>query len=140
MKTIRAKLLISFSFLFVALITVGGLGWYSAKVANDGLNTVFADRVKPLDDLKRIADLNAASVKTLEQQSQTMDTRVSIFRVGENATAAPAVRKDAPPVARLARPAARHAPARKANGRGTIAGMQTALAEAFHEDNDMKEF
>jgi methyl-accepting chemotaxis protein len=60
--TIRTKLLASLSVLFASLLIVGAVGWYASKVANDGLNTVFVDRVQPLRDLKAIADLYAINI------------------------------------------------------------------------------
>lgn len=62
MKTIKLKLLVSLFALFVALLAIGGAGWYAAKVANDGLSTVFKDRVEPLGDLKAISDLYAVEI------------------------------------------------------------------------------
>jgi methyl-accepting chemotaxis protein len=62
MKTIRAKLLAVFSSLIVALLAIGGTGWYAAKIANDGLYTVFKDRVEPLRDLKQVSDLYAVNI------------------------------------------------------------------------------
>jgi methyl-accepting chemotaxis protein len=62
MKTIKAKLLVSLSLLFVVLLAIGGGGWYAAKTANDGLNTVYIDRVEPLRDLKVIADMYAVNI------------------------------------------------------------------------------
>lgn len=62
MKTIKAKLYASLLFLLIALITVGGMGWYAAKIANDGLYTVFKDRVEPLRDLKAVSDFYAVNI------------------------------------------------------------------------------
>jgi methyl-accepting chemotaxis protein len=62
MKTIKTKLLLSLSALLLALVAIGSVGWYSAKVANDGLNTVYTDRVVPLRDLKVVADMFAVNI------------------------------------------------------------------------------
>ena len=62
MKTIKAKLYASLFFLLTALMTVGAVGWYAAKVANDGLYTVFKDRVEPLRDLKAVSDFYAVNI------------------------------------------------------------------------------
>ena len=97
-----------------------------------------------------LVEQNAAAAKALEQQSQAMDQRVSIFRLEDAKPAAaqpPAValkRSGAngsrPPVA-AAQPAAtapkRPAPAAK---RGVVGRMQAALATAFKTDADWKEF
>ncbi len=62
MKTVKAKLIVSMLALFVAILAVGGAGWYAATVANGGLRTVFNDRVKPLGDLKAVADGYAVEI------------------------------------------------------------------------------
>jgi methyl-accepting chemotaxis protein len=62
MKTIKAKLLGVFASLIVALMAVGGAGWYAAQVANSGLYSVFKDRVEPLRDLKTVSDLYAWNI------------------------------------------------------------------------------
>ena len=62
MRTIKAKLLASLLTLFAALLAIGGAGWYAASVANNGLSTVFTDRVKPLGELKIVADLYAVNI------------------------------------------------------------------------------
>ena len=46
----------------VLLIMIGFLGMYSAKKSNDGLDTVYKDRVVPLKDLKVIADMYAVNI------------------------------------------------------------------------------
>jgi methyl-accepting chemotaxis protein len=60
--TIKTKLLASLTVLFAALLIIGGVGWYASKVANDGLNTVFVDRIRPLRDLKALGDLYAINI------------------------------------------------------------------------------
>ncbi len=62
MHTLKARLLMSLMLLFAALLAVAIAGWYSAKTANDGLTTVFNDRVKPLRDLKAVSDLYAVNI------------------------------------------------------------------------------
>jgi methyl-accepting chemotaxis protein len=62
MKSIKAKMFAALFSLLVALLTVGGAGWYAAKIANDGLYTVFKDRVEPLKGLKSISDLYAVNI------------------------------------------------------------------------------
>ena len=62
MKTIKTKLLVSLSSLLLALVVIGSVGWYAAQVANDGLNTVYSDRVVPLRDLKVVADMFAVNI------------------------------------------------------------------------------
>jgi methyl-accepting chemotaxis protein len=62
MKTIKAKMLAVFASLIVALLAAGGAGWFAAQVANNGLYTVFKDRVEPLRDLKTVSDLYAWNI------------------------------------------------------------------------------
>ena len=62
MRTIKGKLLTSLAFLFISVLVVAGIGTYAARVANNGLETVFNDRVKPLRDLKAVADLYAVNI------------------------------------------------------------------------------
>ena len=62
MTTIKAKLFTSLFALLAAFLAVGGVGWYAAKIANDGLYTVFKDRVEPLRDLKAVSDLYAVNI------------------------------------------------------------------------------
>ena len=49
-------------FLSVLLIIIGSLGLYSAIRSNSGLDTVYKDRVVPLNDLKIIADMYAVNI------------------------------------------------------------------------------
>jgi methyl-accepting chemotaxis protein len=96
-----------------------------------------------------LVEENAASAKTLEHQSETMNERVAFFNLDDHVEAR-AVRTPAPaPVARMAaKPARREAvPVRKAvaaavNGRrgGPVGRMQAAVATAMAEDPDWKEF
>jgi methyl-accepting chemotaxis protein len=62
MKSIKAKLLTALLLLFTVLPAIGGAGWYAAKIANDGLSTVYSDRVRPLGDLKAVADMYAVNI------------------------------------------------------------------------------
>jgi methyl-accepting chemotaxis protein len=49
-------------FMSVLLAGVGMLGIWSAKDANDGLETVYKDRVVPLEQLKTISDMYAVNI------------------------------------------------------------------------------
>ncbi|RAI36465.1 methyl-accepting chemotaxis protein [Rhodoplanes serenus] len=62
MTSVRSKLLTSILLLFVAFVCTAGVGWYASRVSNQGLQTVFNDRVKPLRDLKGVADLYAINI------------------------------------------------------------------------------
>jgi methyl-accepting chemotaxis protein len=61
-RSIKAKLFAALLALFAALFVVASVGWYASQVANNGLETVFNDRVKPLRDLKIVSDLYAVNV------------------------------------------------------------------------------
>jgi methyl-accepting chemotaxis protein len=86
-----------------------------------------------------LVEENAATAKTLQQQSAAMTDRVGFFRIEEGAVAA-APRQMQAPVREAPKPAAaaRNAPAGK---RGGIVGrMQNALATALKKDPDWEEF
>ena len=97
-----------------------------------------------------LVEQNAAAAKALEQQSQTMDERVSFFQLGQDMgdTAPPAVVAKLAPQLRPAAPAKRSAaavPAKRpaamaAAERGSARRMQTALAAAVNEEASWKEF
>nr|WP_320012511.1 HAMP domain-containing methyl-accepting chemotaxis protein [uncultured Desulfobulbus sp.] len=59
---ISSRLYILVGTMAVLLLVIGFLGLSSAKKSNQGLNTVFKDRVVPLKDLKTIADLYAVNI------------------------------------------------------------------------------
>jgi methyl-accepting chemotaxis protein len=100
-----------------------------------------------------LVEENAATAKTLEQQSTTMTAEVSVFKVGDDdvpmtpaapkrpaaapqksaAPAKPAPAKSAAP-AKASKPAPAAAPRR-----GTVGQMQTALAAAY-QDPEWKDF
>jgi methyl-accepting chemotaxis protein len=93
-----------------------------------------------------LVEENAASAKTLEHQSETMNEKVAFFKLDEQIEAH--VAKAPSPVARMAaKPPAKVAPARKTvvaavSGRrgGPVGRMQAAVATAMSEDADWKEF
>jgi methyl-accepting chemotaxis protein len=60
--TVKARLLLLISFMSIVAISLSFLGLYVTKQANDGLKTVYADRVIPLRDLKIIADMYAVNI------------------------------------------------------------------------------
>src|SRR3954468_18759877 len=62
MKTLKAKLLIALLLLLTTTVMVAVAGWYASQTANDALSTVFNDRVKPVRDLKIVADLYAVNI------------------------------------------------------------------------------
>jgi methyl-accepting chemotaxis protein len=104
-----------------------------------------------------LVEENAASAKSLEQQSQTMDERVSFFRVEDAQSAGAAPRPPAAASKRSGSEAARPQPAKNqaaaphqpagaakrpagAAKRGPVGRMQAALATAFQGEPDWKEF
>ncbi|WP_430913323.1 methyl-accepting chemotaxis protein [Methylobacterium sp. sgz302541] len=62
MRSIRSRLLVALASLFAAVVLMAGVGWYASSVANQGLDTIYADRVVPLRDLKIIADMYAVNI------------------------------------------------------------------------------
>ena len=130
----------------------------------DQINKALTQMDEVTQQNSALVEENAASAKTLEHQSETMNDRVAFFKLDEGAEShavkPPAVRPPAPaPSARAAAktpakpPAKREAaPARKPasaaiaaaalNGRrgGPVGRMQAAVATAMAEDTDWKEF
>ena len=60
--SIKAKLLTVLVSLSVLLSVVVASGWIGTRSLNDSIETMYADRVVPLSDLKKVADLYAVSV------------------------------------------------------------------------------
>lgn len=58
----KSKMTLMFAISFVALLTLGLIGVLKLAVVNDGLKTVYNDRVVPLDQLKKIADAYAVNI------------------------------------------------------------------------------
>jgi len=61
-QKIGTRLFILMGFLSLLMIMIGFTGLRSARLSNDGLNTVYSDRVVPLKDLKVIADMYAVNI------------------------------------------------------------------------------
>jgi hypothetical protein len=85
-----------------------------------------------------LVEENAATAKTLEQQSQGMDERVSFFRLGDGAAADAPARVTMMPKRPAATAPKRAAPAAK--GGGPVGRMQASLAVAVNKTPDWKEF
>jgi methyl-accepting chemotaxis protein len=60
--SIRTRLLAGIGALFLSLLLVAAKGWRASGTANQGLQTVFNDRVVPLRDLKIVADMYAVNM------------------------------------------------------------------------------
>jgi methyl-accepting chemotaxis protein len=110
----------------------------------DQINTALSQMDEVTQQNSALVEENAASVKTLEQQAKAMEEQVSFFHIGN--TAIEPVRKaaapEAPVMASKPQPAAaaKTTTAPKANGRGLVGRMQAALATAFKQDPEWKEF
>jgi methyl-accepting chemotaxis protein len=59
---LKTKLLVALGVLTASLVAVGGVGFYASRVAINGLDTVYADRVIPLGQIKEAGDLYAIEV------------------------------------------------------------------------------
>jgi methyl-accepting chemotaxis protein len=115
----------------------------------DHINKALSQMDEVTQQNSALVEENAASAKTLEDQSEMMNQKVAFFKLDDRVEVH-AVRTPAPPpVARMAaKPARREAvPVRKAvaaavNGRrgGPVGRMQAAVATAMAEDADWKEF
>lgn len=62
MRSIRSKLMLSLGLLCCAIAVMACAGYFAAKSSQDDLQTVFLDRVKPLRDLKIVADFYAVNI------------------------------------------------------------------------------
>jgi methyl-accepting chemotaxis protein len=60
--SLKAKLLSALGALTLVLIAIAASGWLASRTANNGLETVYQERVKPLRDLKVVSDLYAVNV------------------------------------------------------------------------------
>ena len=115
----------------------------------DQVNTALSQMDEVTQQNSALVEENAATAKTLEQQSMAMNERVGAFRLTDQPSAGEArqrpvvaLKRPAPeaPRAQPAAPAKRH-PAPAPSGRGGPVGrMQAALATAIKDDPDWKEF
>jgi methyl-accepting chemotaxis protein len=114
----------------------------------DQVNTALSQMDEVTQQNSALVEENAATAKTLEQQSMAMNDRVGAFKLTDAPSGADGQRpvvalKRPAPEAALERPAApaqrRPAPAPAGRG-GPVGRMQTALATAFKDDPDWKEF
>jgi methyl-accepting chemotaxis protein len=122
----------------------------------DQINKALTQMDEVTQQNSALVEENAASAKTLEHQSETMNEKVAFFKLDERAdshvakapkpTPAPATRMPAKPAKREAAPVRKPASAAVAaaavNGRrgGPVGRMQAAVATAMAEDPDWKEF
>jgi methyl-accepting chemotaxis protein len=114
---------------------VGEIASASAEQSTgiDQISTALSQMDEITQQNSALVEENAASVKTLEQQSQAMDEQISVFKLGTLAETAEAMRRVAPEAPKQP---SRHV-ARRANGNESARG---ALAVAREEDADWKEF
>jgi methyl-accepting chemotaxis protein len=95
-----------------------------------------------------LVEQNAATAKTLEEQSSAMDERVSFFRIDDAETSLRAGRAAGKPAAAPRTPAApagkpKHSASPRTNGatrHAPVRRMQAALATAVAKDSDWEEF
>jgi methyl-accepting chemotaxis protein len=71
LKTIRAKLLFVVGLLGLGLIVVGVSANVALRVANDKIDTIIADRVLPMEELKAVSDAFAVSIVDTAWKAQT---------------------------------------------------------------------
>jgi methyl-accepting chemotaxis protein len=102
----------------------------------DQVNKALAQMDEVTQQNSALVEENAATAKTLEQQSVAMSERVGVFRV-DGSEAAEAPRRAAPKP--MAVPPARK-PAVVSRPAAGARRMQTALAAAIKDDPDWKEF
>jgi methyl-accepting chemotaxis protein len=117
----------------------------------DQINKALTQMDEVTQQNSALVEENAASAKTLEHQSDTMNQKVAFFKLDEHADSHVAKAATPAPVTRIAAKRGA-APVRKAastavaaaavNGRrgGPVGRMQAAVATAMAEDPDWKEF
>ena len=120
----------------------------------DQVNVALTQMDEVTQQNSALVEENAATAKTLEQQSMAMNERVSLFKVANGAAAGGASRPAemrhkpaaaAAPVRKMAtngaaKPGRPAAPKRAVNGGGGARHMQAALATAVAEDPNWQEF
>jgi methyl-accepting chemotaxis protein len=102
-------------------------------VGIDQVNKALAQMDEVTQQNSALVEENAATAKTLEQQSSAMDEQVSFFQLDGGSHRVVAMKPAA------SKPAARPAP-KPAPKRGIVGRMQSAVATAFKADAEMEEF
>jgi methyl-accepting chemotaxis protein len=113
----------------------------------DQINKALTQMDEVTQQNSALVEENAASAKTLEHQSVAMNEKVAFFKLDDKAAPqlaqgqarAPAKAAASPSVKRPAAPTSKRNGA-AANARGPVGRMQAAVATAFSEDQDWKEF
>jgi methyl-accepting chemotaxis protein len=109
----------------------------------DQINKALTHMDEATQQNSALVEENAASARTLEQQSETMNQKVAFFKLDHGA-APPTAKAPAPAsVTRLPAASARRATAPAAvKGRrgGPVGRLQAAVATAVAEDKDWQEF
>jgi methyl-accepting chemotaxis protein len=118
----------------------------------DQINKALTQMDEVTQQNSALVEENAASAKTLEHQSETMNQKVAFFKLDAHAdahvakAAAPAPRLAAKPAVRAPAPVRKPASAAVATAAvngwrgGPVGRMQAAVATAMAEDPDWKEF
>jgi methyl-accepting chemotaxis protein len=104
----------------------------------DQVNTALTQMDEVTQQNSALVEENAASAKSLEQQSQGMDERVSFFKLGNSAPVSAPSKVVAMAPKRPAAPAQKRPPA--GANRGPVGRMQAGLAAAVKKNPDWKEF
>ncbi|WP_238243482.1 MCP four helix bundle domain-containing protein, partial [Methylobacterium iners] len=62
MRSIQARLFAAIGGLFAGIVLTAAVGGYASRTSNAGMETIYADRVVPLRDLKVVADMYAVNI------------------------------------------------------------------------------
>jgi methyl-accepting chemotaxis protein len=110
----------------------------------DQVNTALTQMDEVTQQNSALVEENAATAKTLEQQAQAVTDRVSFFQLGDAASGgqaqAPVVAIRRPAVESGKRPVSAPKRAAAPAKRGVVGRMQAALATAFKQEPEWKEF
>ncbi len=109
----------------------------------DQINTALTQMDEVTQQNSALVEENAASAKSLEEQAASMDGQVSRFKVGAASHPEPAQAARSATATSAIKIKAAEAPRRpvaKAISRGPVARMQAAVATAFKDDPEWKEF
>jgi methyl-accepting chemotaxis protein len=60
--TISIRLYSVIALMAFMVLAVGGIGFYVARISHEGLETVYKDRVEPLEQLKTVSDMYAVNI------------------------------------------------------------------------------
>lgn len=85
MQVVHKQMILVLSFV-IFLVVVGGIGLSSMKESQNGLHTVYHDRVVPLRDLKQISDLYAINIVNATHKARNANISMpAALKLVENA-------------------------------------------------------